>query len=96
MKLTRYICYLREHRLDAGLTQSQLASLVGCSKNAISSIERGEYMPSLILCYKLCDVLNCSPNMLFVLLFDGSPDYNKAVRDELFFICDEAGFVFNG
>lgn len=37
----------KDVREDNGYTQVDLAKAINISKNAISSIERGEYMPSL-------------------------------------------------
>ena len=50
---------LSELRSDRGLTQSQLAHNCTVSINTISSIERGEFFPSLALIVKLCLVLDC-------------------------------------
>lgn len=52
-----YFCSVRHYRCKAGLTQSQLADLVGTTKNTISRIERGESTPSVILAIKIVDVL---------------------------------------
>lgn len=65
MKLTTYFCRLRDFRLATGLTQSELASLVGCSKNTISSIEREEFRPSLDLALRLSDALSVPLRLLF-------------------------------
>lgn len=45
--------FLRSLRLSRGLSQSQLASAIGVSRNAISSYERGEYKPSFDVLVKL-------------------------------------------
>ena len=48
---------LKEARTEKGLSQAQLAELVGVSRNTISSIETGQFNPtaklSLILCIAL-------------------------------------------
>ena len=48
---------LKDARTEAGFSQSQLAEMVGVSRNTISSIETGQYKPtsklSLILCIAL-------------------------------------------
>jgi len=47
---------LKQIRLDAGLTQAQLADLFGLSsQNYVSKLEAGEYNPSnqLLILYKL-------------------------------------------
>lgn len=48
---------LKYYRTERGLTQTQLANLVGCSKNTISSIECGTGFTAF-LALKLCIVLN--------------------------------------
>lgn len=58
---------LRKTRLVYKLTQSQLASAVGVSKNAISSYERGEYLPSLFVALQLCTLFACDIEWLFYL-----------------------------
>ena len=49
--------HLKEARSEAGLSQTQLAEMVGVSRNTISSIETGQFNPiaklALILCIAL-------------------------------------------
>ena len=49
--------YLKEVRTEKNLSQSQLAEMVGVSRNTISSIETGQFnltaKPALILCIDL-------------------------------------------
>ena len=49
---------LREWRNFRGLTQQQLADLVGCSRNTISSIETGQFNPTAFTAGLICSVLN--------------------------------------
>lgn len=58
---------LREYREDRGLTQEQLASAVGVTRQSINAIERGRYDPSLELALKLADEFDCDVEDLFVL-----------------------------
>ena len=48
---------VKEFRQQKGMSQEQLAELVGVSRNTISSIETGQFSPTaklaLILCYAL-------------------------------------------
>lgn len=60
---------LKNIRERQHLTQSQLAYMVGTSKNTISSIERGEYLPSLELLVKLSMVL-CVQLSVLVYCYD--------------------------
>ena len=48
--------HIREFRLKRGWSQQWLSFKVGVSKNSISSIERGEFNPSLDLAASLCFV----------------------------------------
>lgn len=43
----------RAYRQKLGWSQSYLAKLVGVSTNTISSIERGQFKPSIELCFML-------------------------------------------
>ena len=45
-------------RKEKGLSQSDLADLVGVSRNTISSIETGQYQPSAKLALLLCVALD--------------------------------------
>ena len=46
---------VKEERLRKGLTQTQLAELIGVSRQTIFSIETGRYVPSVILALKLSE-----------------------------------------
>lgn len=56
---------LREYRQRAGLTQTQLAEMVGSSKNTISSIETGQFCPTAYLAALLCIALDCKFEEMF-------------------------------
>ena len=47
-----------EVRRDKGLSQQELAKLVGVSRNTISSIETGQYTPTAKLALLLCVALD--------------------------------------
>ena len=49
---------LPEIRRKAGLSQSQLAELVGVSRNTISSIETGQFCPTAKLALVICIALD--------------------------------------
>ena len=49
---------LAELRKDAGLSQSELARMVGVSRNTISSIETGQFNPTAKLALTICIALN--------------------------------------
>lgn len=48
---------LKEIRAEKGLSQAQLAVLVGVSRNTISSIETGQFNPTAKLALVLCIAL---------------------------------------
>lgn len=49
---------LKEIRIDKGLSQAELAELVGVSRNTISSIETGQFSPTAKLALILCIALD--------------------------------------
>lgn len=49
---------LREARRARGLSQTQLAEMVGVSRNTISSIETGQFSPTAKLALVICIALD--------------------------------------
>ena len=49
---------LKEVRIEKGISQAQLAQLVGVSRNTISSIETGQFNPTAKLALILCIALD--------------------------------------
>ena len=49
---------LKAARAEAGLSQGELASLVGVSRQTISSIETGQFSPTAKLALLLCIALD--------------------------------------
>lgn len=56
---------LKEARTEKNLSQSQLAELVGVSRNTISSIETGQFNPTAKLALILCIALDWKFEDLF-------------------------------
>lgn len=56
---------LKAARAGMDLSQDQLATLVGVSRQTISAIEKGDYNPTINLCRQICKVLNKSLDELF-------------------------------
>ena len=56
---------LKEARTAKGLSQAQLAELVGVSRNTISSIEIGQFNPTAKLALILCIALDQKFEALF-------------------------------
>ena len=51
------INYVQEKRKARGLTQEELATAIGVTRQTIISIEKGNYLPSILLVIKLAKVL---------------------------------------
>lgn len=49
---------LKELRAEKGISQAQLAEMVGVSRNTISSIETGQFSPTAKLALILCIALD--------------------------------------
>ena len=56
---------MRDARIACGLSQQELAALVGATRQTIGLIEAGRYNPSLKLCTALCKALDKTLNDLF-------------------------------
>lgn len=56
---------LKEARSEQGLSQSQLAEMVGVSRNTISSIETGQFNPTAKLALVICIALDKKFEELF-------------------------------
>ncbi len=56
---------LKEARGEKGLSQAQLAALVGVSRNTVSSIETGQFNPTAKLALILCVALDKKFEELF-------------------------------
>lgn len=57
---------IMQRRKEKGLNQEQFSELVGYSKNHISSIERGLYIPTTLFIFKTCDVLGGTPDYYLI------------------------------
>ncbi|MBS7227594.1 MAG: helix-turn-helix transcriptional regulator [Oscillospiraceae bacterium] len=56
---------LREARAEKGLSQAELAAMVGVSRNTVSSIETGQFGPTAKLALILCIALDKKFEELF-------------------------------
>lgn len=56
---------MKDARLELGLSQQQLADILGVSRQTINAIEKGDYNPTIRLCVALCKALNLTLNDLF-------------------------------
>ena len=60
-----FIFNLKKYRQEKNLSQAELASMVGVSRNTISSIETGQYCPTAKLALVLCTALEKKFEELF-------------------------------
>jgi putative transcriptional regulator len=58
---------VKRYRQFSELTQSQLADLIGVSRQTIHAIEKGKYVPSTVLALKLSKELKVKVEELFSL-----------------------------
>ncbi|TMT02127.1 helix-turn-helix transcriptional regulator [Apilactobacillus kunkeei] len=56
---------VKEIRTKLNIQQKDLAQLVGISRQTLSLIEKGEYNPSLKLCFNIAKTLKTDLNTLF-------------------------------
>lgn len=56
---------LKAARAGKDLSQDQLAAACGVSRQTISSIEKGDYNPTINLCIAICKVLGKTLDDLF-------------------------------
>lgn len=53
---------LRSLRLDAGLSQEELAKAAGIDRKTVNRIENGHFSPNLDTFFRLCVALNVRPS----------------------------------
>lgn len=56
---------LKAARVMKDMSQDDLAKAAGVSRQTISSIEKGDYNPTINLCIKICKILNKTLDELF-------------------------------
>lgn len=67
---------MKERREALGMTQVQLADLLGVTKGAIGNYETGANSPKASILYKVFEVLKCDANYLFQDEMRGSMEDN--------------------
>ncbi len=65
---------MREQRSEVGLTQADLAAVLGVSRQTVISIESGRYLPSLPLAFRIARQFEVPLEQLF------EPDDKEARR----------------
>jgi putative transcriptional regulator len=68
----RLLNRLRVARAERELSQEQLATLAGVTRQTISSIETGQYVPSALLAFVLAEALGKRIDELFTLSGGGT------------------------
>jgi putative transcriptional regulator len=58
---------LKVARAERGLSQTELARMAGVTRQTISSIETGQYVPSTLLAFVLAQRLGCRVDEIFSL-----------------------------
>tara|TARA_Y200000002_G_C22132184_1_gene435315 strand:+ start:174 stop:368 length:195 start_codon:yes stop_codon:yes gene_type:complete len=56
---------VKDYRKGANITQNELASMVGVSRQSIISIEKNKFIPGLDVALKISKSLNISIDKLF-------------------------------
>lgn len=56
---------VKDHRELLGISQTELGKLCGVSRQTISSIERGDYHPSVMVALKLSKIFKVSVEEFF-------------------------------
>ncbi|MEA4875732.1 MAG: helix-turn-helix transcriptional regulator [Anaerorhabdus sp.] len=56
---------VKEYRVAAGINQQEFGRLVGVSRQTISSIECGDYHPSVLVALKIAKILKVSVEEIF-------------------------------
>ncbi len=57
---------IAEYRQRAGLTQAQVAERLDLSNDAVSRMERGDIMPSIVRLMQFAEVFNCETTELIM------------------------------
>jgi len=60
--------HVKQHRARVGLTQEELGARVGVRRQTILAIEKGHYIPSTLVAFKIARQLGMSVDDLFELV----------------------------
>lgn len=56
---------MKQARINKCLSQTELAKIIGVSRQTINMIENGGYNPTIELCIRICKALGVTLNDLF-------------------------------
>ena len=59
-----------QFRQDSGVTQEELATKVGVSRQTIIALEKGNYTPSILLSLKIADFFKVSVEEIFSISYE--------------------------
>ena len=57
---------VKSYRVEASLTQEELADKIGVSRQTIIAIESGKYLPSITLAFKLAKLFQVNIEDIFI------------------------------
>ena len=74
---------LREKRLEAGLTQADLAEKLNVSRQAVIALESDKHSPSLDLAHRIAATFNLAVEAIFPNPYRAKPDKEESIDDRL-------------
>jgi putative transcriptional regulator len=69
----RFVNHVKQHRARLDWTQEELASRVGVRRQTILAIEKGHYVPSAILAFRIAREMGMRVDELFGLVDEEEP-----------------------
>ena len=63
----RLLNRIKDYRAERGLTQAELAELVGVTRKTVNTVENGIFTPSALLAIKLAKALGVTVEELFTI-----------------------------
>ena len=63
--MTEFLCNLKKFRMEAGLSQEELAASVGVRRETIVRLEAGKYTPSLKLAMDIAKTVGAPLDEIF-------------------------------
>ena len=67
MKIMKLNNHIKQHRARLDLTQQQLAEMVYVRRQTILAIEKGQYIPSALLAFRIAKAMGMRADELFEL-----------------------------
>jgi len=67
---------IRELRKERGISQEELAKLVGVRRETIGNLEKGRYNPSLVLAWNIAKVFGVPIEEVFTVEPDGPAEHS--------------------